>query len=648
MFGFSFLYPLFLVGAAAVAIPILLHLFRRKTDAVVDFPAVQLLQTAPVEQHRRRRLREWILLALRVTALALLALAFARPYMPTVSAVIPAPVTVVALDSSLSLSAPGQFERAREIAREAVNDAPASHTVALVTFADSATLVVPPTSNRSLVLAGIDEAQPTAGGTRFRTALARSAEALASGEGQIIVVTDLQQTGWDAGDEGGVPQGIDVHVREVAAPAGNVAVTAARREGDAIIAGVHNFGGSLVRAPVSVWVGDNELGRQSVEIGPQAAADVRFVAPPPTQGGAEVRVEDAAGYQYDNSRYVVLAPPSAVPVFIVTAEPPAASNAGLYVERALAVADEGRAFAPRVIDGRAFSALADAEFGRPGAIFLLGTSTLDRTGRQRVAAFLGAGGRVLLTLGPDVDVATLADTVGTPVMFGADVAEPRARTVTLVAADTRHPIFRPFVNPTGALGDVYVERYRRLNDEAGRTVLARFSGAGDALVEQVVERGRLLVFASDLDNRWNRFPLNPAFVPWVIETARYLAQGRDERESFTVPDVPSGIGVAPGLYQMGPRTVAVNPDVRESNPARTTLDEFVSGITRLNPVAATRAAAAARDQEERQRLWQVGLLVMLLALAGEGLIGRRAVGGGGTFEVPQSEKGVGYASGDAK
>ena len=80
MFGLSFLYPLFLAAAAAAAIPIALHLFRRRTEAVVDFPAVRLLHKAPVEQQRRRKLRELILLALRVVALALLAFAFARPY----------------------------------------------------------------------------------------------------------------------------------------------------------------------------------------------------------------------------------------------------------------------------------------------------------------------------------------------------------------------------------------------------------------------------------------------------------------------------------------------------------------------------------------------------------------------------------------
>jgi hypothetical protein len=120
----SFLYPLFLAGAAAIAIPIALHLFRRRTETIVDFPAVRLLHKAPVEQQRRRKIREWILLALRVVALALLAFAFARPYFRADAAAIASPVTIVLLDTSMSMSAPGQFEAARAAARKAVSDAP--------------------------------------------------------------------------------------------------------------------------------------------------------------------------------------------------------------------------------------------------------------------------------------------------------------------------------------------------------------------------------------------------------------------------------------------------------------------------------------------------------------------------------------------
>ena len=43
--GLSFLAPAFLLGALAVAVPIVLHLFRRRTEDVVDFPAMRLLRS---------------------------------------------------------------------------------------------------------------------------------------------------------------------------------------------------------------------------------------------------------------------------------------------------------------------------------------------------------------------------------------------------------------------------------------------------------------------------------------------------------------------------------------------------------------------------------------------------------------------------
>ena len=62
----SFLYPAFLIGALAIAIPVVLHLLRREVAPEVPFTAVHLLRRAPVERAERRRLRDLILLAARV------------------------------------------------------------------------------------------------------------------------------------------------------------------------------------------------------------------------------------------------------------------------------------------------------------------------------------------------------------------------------------------------------------------------------------------------------------------------------------------------------------------------------------------------------------------------------------------------------
>src|SRR5262249_19690122 len=134
----TFLAPAFLLGAAAAAIPVILHLLKREPEARVKFAAVKMLKDAPVEHPARHRLRELRLLALRVATLLLLALAFARPFSATAGGATVSGVRIVALDTSDSLSAPGRFDRAKQLARDAVAHAGAGALVGVVTFADTA------------------------------------------------------------------------------------------------------------------------------------------------------------------------------------------------------------------------------------------------------------------------------------------------------------------------------------------------------------------------------------------------------------------------------------------------------------------------------------------------------------------------------
>lgn len=596
--GLSFLSPLFLIGLLAAAVPILLHLFHRKTEVVIDFPAVSMLKRAPVQQHRRRRLRELILLALRVAALVLLALSFARPYFAGATAPDSAPVTVIAIDTSMSMSAPGQFERAREAASRAIGAAPSSHALALIGFSDAAAVLVEPTTDRSALTTRVATLSPGAGGTRFRTALARASEVIGARDGRLVVVTDLQQAGWESSDDGGLPDGVEVDVIGLSPPPGNLAITSAERRDGRVAASVQNYGNLEVKAPVRLTIAGKEVARADVVLAPLGAADVELTATLPPTGEAEVRVDDAAGYQSDNVRVVPLDPSPAVPIGIVVTDPTGATG-GLYLERALSVAGGGREFDIEVRDGRDVGRWTQAEINRFGALFVLGTRNLERNGRELIRTYLAQGGQVLLATGPDVDLGTLSDVVGARLPFADEpVRMPGA---TMVASDGRHPIFRPFLNPSGALGDVQVEQHRRLNDQAGRLVLARFSGGDAALTEQTVEQGRLLVFTSDLDNQWSRFPLNPAFVPFAVETARYLSADKSV-----------------------PRRSADAAKAGESNPSATTVAEFTNAIERTSRSGLQAQQTGARDIEDRQRWWQIGLLVMLVALAGEALLGRRA------------------------
>ena len=152
-----------------------------------------------------------------------------------------------------------------------------------------------------------------------------------------------------------------------------------------------------------------------------------------------------------------------------------------------------------------------------------------------------------------------------------------------------------------------------------------------ALIECAAGEGRALVLASDLDNRWNDFPLHATFVPFLHEVVRYLASARAHASDFVVADAPSGVGRKPGiaLWQepgrpaSEGRRIAINVDPREAEPARMSVEEFESAVTRLKDTGDAEGKAEARQQEDRQHLWQYALGLMALFLVIEGILAAR-------------------------
>ena len=331
----AFLSPLFLAGALAAAVPILLHLLKREPETRLQFSAVKLLRGAPVEHSRKQYLRDLLLLALRVTALLLLALAFARPFFRSDAYGATSGITVVAIDTSLSMSAGRQFERAKQLAREAVDRAPAGDLVGIVTFADRAAVALQPAADRTMARSAIEAATTGFGATSYRAALAAAAD-MASAHGgdrsTIVVVTDLQESGWDAGDRITVPESARIEVADVGASPPNLAVTAIRASRDRVVATIRNAGPRAREARVELNVDGRLAGEAGAAIGPNQTADVTL--PGARGGSAVVSVSDADGVLADNARYVVLEDTGRPSVLVVTASGDVSREA-FYVQHAL-------------------------------------------------------------------------------------------------------------------------------------------------------------------------------------------------------------------------------------------------------------------------------------------------------------------------
>ncbi|PYR05947.1 MAG: hypothetical protein DMF99_27080 [Acidobacteria bacterium] len=392
----SFLSPLFLVGALTAAVPVILHLLKREPEPRIKFAAVKLLKHAPVENTEKHRLRELLLLALRVAALVLLALAFARPFFAR-GAATASGVTVVALDTSYSLSAPGRFERAKQLAKSAIANTPSTDLVGVITFSDEAEIVAKPGTDRVLAASAVDDAVAGFGGTRYRAALSAASQTLAGRRGTIVVVTDLQESGWDAGDRASVPEGARIEIADVGALPANLAVVSLQPLSDRLVATIRNTGAQSRDVRAHLTIDGRPAGDATASIGANQTAEVTFAGA--TRGNtASVTVDDPAGIQADNQRFAVLGGASVPSVAVVTGSGDAGRDA-FYVQQALG-AGSYRAVG---VSGAKLASMTDDQLAAHAAIFLLSTRGLERHGRELLASFVRSGGGMLLAAGPDVD-----------------------------------------------------------------------------------------------------------------------------------------------------------------------------------------------------------------------------------------------------
>src|SRR3954469_17274591 len=608
----NFLYPAFLLGALAIAIPIVLHFLRRDVAPPVPFTAVRLLQRSPVTRSKRRRLRDLLLLAARVVALLLLAAAFARPYVA--GATPGAALRIVAVDRSYSMNAPGRFAQAIALATRAIDEAGGGARVAVVAFDDHAD-TISPAGTAAAARTALHRITPGFGATRYAEVGAKAAEIAAGDEDRLIVITDLQRAGWDGDDRAALPAGISLEVRDAGVSSSNMSVVSVTPTPERVIAALRNTGAQGRTGRIRVEQDGRIVQTAPYSVGPNSSVDIPIPYHAPETGSIAVSVDDSEGLPADNIRYAVLDVTRSQAVLFVTS----GSNGGYFAARALGAI--GASSEPIGVRAIAAQAVPQEALSHTSAIVLLSTRTLDQRARDAIAGFVRAGGGLFIASSPEVEPAVLSAIFGWKLLMTGTIEMPAS--VALSPIDSRHPVFRPFGSLAANLGQVRFARPWRVSSE-GWDVVARFTDGNPALLERREGRGRVVLFTSDLDRQWNDFPLHSAFVPFVIESVRYVSGPQDHGRDYVVGAAPAGAGARPGVYRTGPenRLIVVNVDPGEGVTTPMGREEFTARIERVDTTRGSSADARSLHLESRQSYWRYGLLLMLAALVAESFVGR--------------------------
>lgn len=130
-----FLMPAMFWSLMVLAVPVLIHLSRRRVHKQVELGTLRFLQSGSYPRKRRMRIEDWLLMLMRVVAMALLCFLFLRPFFPANEAErVEADETLILIDGSGSMTAE-MADEAKRIAKKVMRDGK-TPTYRLLQFSD--------------------------------------------------------------------------------------------------------------------------------------------------------------------------------------------------------------------------------------------------------------------------------------------------------------------------------------------------------------------------------------------------------------------------------------------------------------------------------------------------------------------------------
>ncbi|MEY4640452.1 MAG: hypothetical protein RLZZ227_446 [Pseudomonadota bacterium] len=668
----SLITPLFLLGLLGIALPWWLHRLETQTTEREKFATTRFLEASKKRIHVQRKLRFLLLMALRMLFLALLAFAFARPILlQDPEAAVTADTThhVIVVDSSFSMNQGGKFAAAQERANTIVNGMGEADIASLYSASTNVATITEPTADAAALAQDISTLEPGNGRLDLGAMISSLNGLVDVSDANFVfhLVGDFQQTSQAVRFADMIPDVINgrpvtLDIQQAAAvPEANYTVDSVVVENRAtVVANVRAFnadGAGSVERQVSLSINGVEQQQQTLGIPASGAYLVQFDAVTFGEGDnrVDIALSPADSLPQDDVRHTVFdnAPPA--PVLVLTDDP---SSLGLtYLRAALETAPRGYSvditdvsdFDMRVMQRYPWLIIDDIGIVNP---------TLDAGLRD----YINGGGSVFAAAGPRTGALDTMPLLGTAIT--ASVSDPRAAPAQISRIDTTHPV----LSDSSGWSAVNARVVRVALDPSDQILITQAPNF-PVLVERQIGAGRLLLLTTSIDNSASDLPVKPVFVSFVAKAAQYLSNEKllvkeqlaDSFLQLAQTGGASGQVVDPdgenllslqdttiaqdvqlnkrGYYQVftpgGEVLVAVNPDIRESDPTPmppATLQNWQNVVAGTAPVetadladnAGASAVASTRDDTlEEVEIWRFFLVLLGLMVLAESLLGNR-------------------------
>lgn len=652
MQGLSLIHTGFMAAGLAVAVPVLIHLLFRQKTRTVPIGSVRFLHQLVREHRRRRRVRQWVLLALRMLAVLLLALLFARPYWDDSYRRGFEQEVVLLVDRSASMETKNSrgetsFQRALAKLKE-ILDLLDENVVVHVALCDAAEV-------QELPIEKLKTAATTEAATDFGLALAWARDVLAASnrsEKRIVLLSDLQRSGLPKSRLEQLPDGIELQLQDVGeALTRNVAIETAeaihteiRPDAQVTVRAVVRNHSPLPVRQLSVRCElEGPTGKLSVTKPVDLAGRGSTIVDLPFEiqqdglyrGSVSFDVEDAL--MIDNRRWLAFEARHPDRVLLVDGQEGRSifTNETYFLETALRLRTEESSGQSRSFETERIAWESGKGFPRLNgyrAIVLANVRRLSPVDGQRMNEFVRGGGGLLIFAGEQVTPDSLASLQQHDLLPGTVARDPISGRFRVDQWDAKHAALACFADPQqGDLRRVEFTKLLPLESPTSDSRVLLQTEGHIAAAARTVGKGRCLYFGSTADRDWSDLPRTPMYVPLMRQLLADLTDQLAERSAVSsrlVTKPRDKIGITP-VAEVEGHWLVTNLDPRESALDRINIEDFqklAGGKIEKPDEAAQQAALGIELPTNRLRpeeIWTAVMWLLLLTLVAELLLAGR-------------------------
>jgi Aerotolerance regulator N-terminal/von Willebrand factor type A domain len=582
-----FLNPAVLFGLFAASIPVLIHLLNLRKLKKIDFSTLAFLKELQKNKIRKLKLKQWLLLALRVLIILFLVTAFARPTLKgvaiggTTSAAKTSAVFI--LDDTFSMSvvdSKGSYlNQAKETIKKLLGQLQEGDDASLILVSDNGKSGSKLTSNISELIKQVEKVSISDKSGMLHNSIVNAAELLSQSNNfnkEIYLLSDFQR-GRLANEESlsDLSQllndkiklytfdysGKDVFNVGISNLKVNTQIFEKNKPVDFSIT-VTNYSRQQVKnLVVSLFLNGERTAQQSINLGADESQIVTMEAIIKETGFINVtaEIEDDDILQ-DNKRFTNIYIPTEIPVIIFTENP----EDSRFVKLPLTA---GQSQQSVKIVQRSLSQISAINLTDYDVIIIIGSGNIGSA--ERIKSFITNGGGLILMPGENStlsDFQNITSRLGLPSPTGKiGKLNDKSNAVTFDKVDLQHPLFQDiFIKKESVRGSNKIEspdiyfHYRLTTEGKGKNIISLIDGSS-FLSEYKIGSGKVLLYNTAPVLSWSNFPYKSIFVPLMHKSVFYLASKEREGTDYLAGDeINLSIGT-----QTTPLLKIIQPDKTE-------------------------------------------------------------------------------------